>query len=169
MATTSTDTIYFIKSDRKIETNAIASNTVELKGNANITIGGLSTKGQLNSTNGIFYLGDGYNSGSTYYSGIKTYTMGTNVVYNVDGMKYTLNTKADKVWDLEAICQRFGLRSAEKAFYNNEEIEYHFVCTYCGKDVYLTLEEVTSLPKITVSGVSYPRCPECNNGGLKLA
>ena len=87
----------------------------------------------------------------------------------VDGIIYSLNTAEAKVWDLESICQEFGLRSVDKAFYNSVELTYHFVCTSCGSDAYLTLAEVMALPKITIKGVSYPRCPKCNNGGLELA
>ena len=167
VSTTSTDTLLFVKSDRAKEQYA-ATNKVEIKGNAEVTIGEPHTNGKLNSTNGLFYLGAGYYNGTIYYSGIKTYTLSKDATFSVDGVLYSLNTNADKTWDLEEICQDFGLKKSQKEFYNITEIEYHFVCSSCQREAYYTLTKVKEFGTKTVNGVALPKCQYCSLGGLEL-
>ena len=172
-ATTKTDNLYFVKSERVIEQYAEATNTVVLAGDATVTIGEPNAIGVLNSTNYLYWFGIGYKSGKTYYSGVKTVTMSTEAVLNIDGFSYTLNTEEDMVWDVEGICQAFGTKKAQKASYNIEEIKYHFSCTDavvgCTYEAELTLTELAELvTTVKINGVTYHRCPGCGKGGLEL-
>ena len=171
-ATSKIDTIYFVKSDRRTDVAANATNKVEVKGNAVVTIGGLNSAGKLNSNNRLFYLGDGYNKGYTYYSGIKTYILSSEAQFNIDGIAYSLNFEGAKAWDLEAICQEFGLRSVDKAFYATTEIVYGFACTDCEHEAEFTFAELQEYVQYwgtkKVNGVVLPKCDHCTYGGLEL-
>ena len=171
VSTEATDTLYFVKSDR-VKDQYAATNKVEIKGNAEVTIGEPHVDGKLNSTNELFYLGTGYYNGKVYYSGIKTYTLSKDAKFNVGGVSYALNTEEDKVWDLEEICQEFGLKKAQKAFYNITEIEYHFVCTDCNHEADFTLSKLEEHTNYwgtkKVNGVVLPKCAYCTYGGLEL-
>ena len=172
-STKKTDTFYFAMSDRVVESYANATNTIALNGDVEINVGTLNEKGELNSTNYLFWFGPGYFSGKTYYSGVKTVTMSTGTTFNIDGYSYSLNTGAEKVWDVEGICQKFGTNKAQKEFYNAEEIKYHFTCTDsivgCTYDAELTLGELAKLVgTVKINGVTYHRCPTCGKGGLQF-
>jgi len=153
-----TDTLYFVKSERVTDTNANASNTVSLKGDAKVTIGGPDEAGKLQTTNNLFYLGAGYYNGKTYYSGIKTVSVAPGVEFDLNGVLYSMNNAAN--WDLESICQELGTNFANKRFDNIEEIKYHFVCTNkgysCTHEADYTLAEVPS------------KCPVCGKGTLVI-
>jgi len=147
-----TDTIYFVKSERVTNTNANASNTVTLKGNAMVTIGGPDEAGKIQTNNNLFYLGAGYSGGKTYYSGIKTVSVAPGVEVDLDGVLYSMNTVAN--WDLEYKCQALGSSFANGYFDNVEEVRYHFVCSNCGYSTDYTLSEVPA------------KCPVCGKSSL---
>jgi hypothetical protein len=157
MSTTDyTDTLYFVKSEREIGTLANASNIVDLKGDAQIAIGGPNEEGELNTTNNLFYLGAGYYNGKTYYSGIHSFKVGSEVDIDLNGVCYSMNAAYE--WGLESLCQAMGTSFANKRFDNAEEIEYHFECSNngysCTFEADLTLSEVPS------------KCPICGKGTL---
>ena len=153
-----TDSLYFIKSERDINYLTEASNSVELKGDAHIAIGAPDEAGKIQTTNNLFYLGAGYLNGKTYYSGIKTVSVGSGVEVELNGVNYSLNSDAQ--WDLEAKCQALGTGFANKNFDNAEEIKYHFSCSNngygCDYEADLTLSEVPA------------KCPECGKGSLGI-
>ena len=171
VAKAGTDTIYFVKADRRTDVAEHATNTVAIKGDANVTIGGLTKAGELNSTNKLCYLGDGYNKGYTYYSGLAMFRVAGTATLNVDGLAYNLKGK-ECVWTIEHLCQDFGLRSVDKEFYNITEIVYSFACTACDHEAEFTLaeleEHVNYWGTKKVNGVVLPKCDHCSQGGLEL-
>lgn len=148
-----TDNIYFVKADRNIATVPAASNTFEVKGNADITLGGPDEAGKIQTNNTLFWLGYGYYKGNTYYSGIKTITLAAGTNFNINGSSYTVKTAS--ALDVKDICQEYGLGSAVIGIYDIEEIKYHFVCFNlgygCTYEADLTLAEVAAQNK----------CPHC--------
>lgn len=153
-----TDTLYFVKAERVTDSTANATNTVTLKGDAKVTVGGPDEAGKLQTTNNLFYLGAGYSGGKTYYSGIKTVTVAPGVEFDLNGVLYSMNTTAK--WDLESLCQALGSNFANNRFENIEEIKYHFVCSNkgytCTHEADYTLAELPT------------KCPVCGKGKLTI-
>lgn len=152
------DNLYFVKSEREINTLANASNIVDIKGDAQIAIGAPNENGELKTTNNLFYLGAGYYNGKTYYSGIKSFMIGSEADIDLNGVCYSMNKAYE--WALEGFCQELGSSFANKRFDNITEIVYHFECSNygysCTYEADLTLGEVTS------------KCPVCGKGTLIL-
>ena len=153
-----TDKLYFVKAERETGTLLAATNTLEIKGDAKVVVGGPNEDGELNSTNNLFYLGAGYNNGKTYYSGLKTFAVGADATIELNGVRYGMD--ADGAWELEKICQELGNGFANSHFDNAEEIEYHFACSNNGYGC--TFEEDFTLAEVPA------KCPECGKGSLVL-
>lgn len=155
-----TDVLTFIKSERVTNDVANATNTAEIKGNADITIGGPNSEGKVVTDNNFFWLGTGYLNGDTIGSGLKTITLAAGTNFNMNGFAYTV--KSANVLDVESKLQSYGANGSILSIYDVTELKYHFVCTNlgysCTYEADLTLAEVAE----------YTKCPHCGTGKLVL-
>ena len=165
-ATKSTDTIYFIKSDRA---DVEATNTVEINGNAKITLGDVNASGALTSTNYLYVSQKRWVSPNYVYGGLDTVKISTGASISLSGATYTLNTASAVTFVTKA--SEINLLSLMMEKCNVVETKYHFACA-CGFTADLTVKEIANhvqkYTTVTVDGIAYPKCPNCKNGYISL-
>ena len=162
-ATRNTDTIEFIRSKRSgIE----ATNTVEIKGNAQISIGGLNAAGARNSIN-MLYLGQtSWDGKQNVDGGLASISVESGCTFNNSLATYIMNVSANYITkdtqsNLDNLIKNDSIAT---------ENVYHFICSEgCGYEVDLTVAEAEQYLKestVTIDGVKHIKCPKCTKGGL---